>query len=339
MHTYFSKTIHWKTYDVFSRQKASTFKSSRLAILELTTNYQKLISQLKHDPHHTKSEEEKEKAQRLLFAEVFEICLWGNATDSSLLTSLTYEDVQKLQGAEARKDAEANILVNDLPAAFQSLRRAQKTERGERKIDIVLDNAGFELFVDLILAGYLLESDLATQVVLHPKNMPWFVSDVIPADFSSLLFTLARPQEFFQAETKGKAQQPFTEADLHQLTFLFEHWSNLHSNGQLIIRPNVFWTTGYSYWNLPTHAPALFEDLKRSELVIFKGDLNYRKLTADVRFWASARKIMFANSILGKLAHHDPFCHCHRTSWEWIRCTVFGASNVQGRHSSGPSRR
>ena len=284
MHTYFSTSTCWKSYDIFSRQKLSTLKSSRPAILELAAKYQELICLLREDSIITQSSEEERKAEQQLFTEICEISLWGNATDLGFIKSVTYQDVQKLQGAEARKGAEANILVNDLPAAYQVLKRAKKDGRQERRVDIVLDNAGFELFVDLMLAGYLLASDQATQIVLHPKNMPWFVSDVIPADFSTLLSVIARPQEFFQTGVTGETPQaPFTETELNQLGFFFEDLSNFHSEGQLIVRPNTFWTTSYSYWSMPTQAPILYEDLRESELVVFKGDLNYRKLTSDVR--------------------------------------------------------
>lgn len=232
------------------------------------------------------SPEEKGRAEELLFKEMCEICLWGNATDLSLLTSLTYEDIQKLQGSEARKHSEKNILVDDLPAAYNVLKSAQtNTGVKSRRVDIVLDNAGFELFVDLILAGYLLSAKLATTIVLHPKSIPWFVSDVIPADFSALLNALADPRLFYDSpdeHSAGQTPPPLSDKEVEQLSFLFQHWSGLHQEGKLIIRPNRFWTHGGSYWRLPSTEPSLFEDLKESELVIFKGDLNYRKLTADV---------------------------------------------------------
>ncbi|KAL8713710.1 MAG: hypothetical protein Q9220_002236 [cf. Caloplaca sp. 1 TL-2023] len=285
--TFFALSLHWKSYDVFAQQKLSTFKSSRPAVLELATKYKSLITQLDNKGPGVKSAQDIEEAERVLFTEMCEICLWGNATDLSLLTSLTYEDIQKLQGAEARKRSEKNILVNDLPAAYQSLRAAkEKNPHGPRRVDIVLDNAGFELFVDLILAGYLLAAGLATQIVLHPKSIPWFVSDVLPADFASLLNALSDPQTFNGMtsgdEDKSKnASQPLSEKETNELAFLFEHWSGLHQEGQLMIRPNLFWTGPGSYWRLPTTAPSLYEDLKESELVIFKGDLNYRKLAGD----------------------------------------------------------
>ena len=253
-------------------------------MLELAAKYKVLVSQLEKDVKSTKDPEEVEEAERILFMEMNEICLWGNATDLSLLTSLTYEDIQKLQGADARKSAEKNILVNDLPAAYKVLKAARKAGKQDRRVDIVLDNAGFELFVDLILAGYLLAAGLATQIILHPKSIPWFVSDVLPADFAALLSVLADPQRFYSTpdEETGKAPEPLSEQEASDLSFLFQNWSSFHAEGQLILRPNLFWTSAHSYWQLPKTEPKLYEDLKASELVIFKGDLNYRKLTADV---------------------------------------------------------
>lgn len=284
MHTSFSLSDHWKTYDAFSRQKMSTFRSSRPAVLELAAKYRGLISQLESGVKSTGDPEGRDEAERILFTEMCEICLWGNATDLGLLTSLTFEDIQKLQGSDARKKAEKNILVNDLPAAYKALKEAQKTGKKDRPVDIILDNAGFELFVDLVLAGYLLAAGLATQITLHPKSIPWFVSDVIPADFAALLSALANPQAFYATpdEHTGQLPEPLSEKESSDLSFLFQHWAAFHAEGQLILRPHLFWTSAQSYWHLPQAEPRLYKDLQESELVIFKGDLNYRKLTGDV---------------------------------------------------------
>jgi len=280
----------WKNYDIFSRQKLSTFKSSRPAVIELAARYRSLMSELENQ----KPEDKSSDAEKILFAEMCEICLWGNATDLSLLTNLSYEDIQKLQGSAARKEAEANIISNDLPAAFATLKKAQEENpKGERRVDIILDNAGFELFVDLILAGYLIAAGLATSVVLHPKSIPWFVSDVIPADFAALLNALADSQAFYTSSTgeasgkKTEKSKPLSEEEVGNLTYLFENWATMHGEGQLSIRPNRFWTNAGSYWRLPTVGKDIFEDLRKSELVIFKGDLNYRKLVGDVEWPAT----------------------------------------------------
>ncbi|KAI1171743.1 hypothetical protein F4777DRAFT_36178 [Nemania sp. FL0916] len=290
MSTYFRLSTHWKSYDVFARQKINTFRSSRPAVLELAARYKDLVLQMEADKQRKNStgsgDDDHEEARRLLFVEMCEICLWGNATDLSLLTSLTYEDIQKLQGSEARKASEQNIVVNDLAAAYATLKQAQKEGKKERRVDIVLDNAGFELYVDLILAGYLLASGLATLVVLHPKSIPWFVSDVLPGDFAALLSALADPRSFYETPSaeeqhQGKTPPPLSEKEAEELTFLFREWARLHAEGQLILRPNRFWTHAGSFWRLPAEEGDLLDDLKTSELVVFKGDLNYRKLTGD----------------------------------------------------------
>ncbi|RDW60113.1 DUF89-domain-containing protein [Coleophoma crateriformis] len=282
--TAFALSSHWKQYDIFARQKMSTFRSSRPAVLELAGRYHELIKQMENKGN--KSQEELDAAEKILFMEMCEICLWGNATDLSLLTSLTYEDIQKLQGSEARKASEKNIIANDLEAAYSTLKKAKSEGKKYRQVDIVLDNAGFELYVDLILAGFLLSSGLATNIILHPKAIPWFVSDVVPRDFADLLNALANPQPFYSTPSEdevaaGKTPTPLSQQEMDELAFLFKTWSEFHSEGQLMLRTSTFWTEGGSYWRLPSSAPKLYEDLKESEIVIFKGDLNYRKLTGD----------------------------------------------------------
>ena len=294
LHSYFLTTTQWRSYDVFANQKISTFKSSRPAVVELAAKFKDLITTIQQkDKDDTssaidkKSQPELEEAERLLFVEMCEICLWGNATDLSLLTSLSYEDIQKLQGSSARKASENNILVNDLPEAYTALKQAQRAGKAEREVHIILDNAGFELYVDLILTGYLLASGLATRVVLECKAMPWFVSDVVPKDFAQLIDALREPQAFFNSPASidnPHDQTPppqLTDTDLAALQFLFEHLTTLHSESQITLRSHQFWTTAGSYWRLPTLAPTLWDDLQNSELVIFKGDLNYRKLVGD----------------------------------------------------------
>ncbi|KAL2268907.1 hypothetical protein VTJ83DRAFT_3753 [Remersonia thermophila] len=286
MSTSFTLSQHWKSYDVFARQKIKSFRSSRAAVLELAARYHELIPQLR-DKAAAAAPPRDAEADRLLFAEMCDVCLWGNASDLSLLLVLSYDTIGQIQGSEARRAAEKNILVNDLPRVHEHLERLRASGQAERRVDIVLDNAGFELFVDLVLAGYLLAAGLATTVVLHPKSIPWFVSDVLPSDFAALLNALAAPRAFFETpsgedELRGVTPPKLTDDEVAQLEFLFGDWSRLHADGRLVLRPNRAWTGPGSFWRLPFEAPDLVEDLRQGVLTIFKGDLNYRKLVGDV---------------------------------------------------------
>ncbi|KAA8900875.1 DUF89 domain-containing protein [Sphaerosporella brunnea] len=294
LHSFLTQTTHWKNYDPFHAQKNGTFRASLAAVVELASKYRQIVTAA-----HTGGEEEKEK-EELIFTEMMEICLWGNATDLSLLTSLTYEDIQKLQGSEARKASEANILINDLAQVFTVLRAAKDAGKESRRLDIVLDNAGFELFVDLVLAGYLLSEGLSTEVVLHPKLMPWFVSDVLPQDFSDLLAALQDPVKYFTTNIPEDAKAPeLTEEQIADLKFLHQNWTGFVEAGKIRLREDRFWTLQGSYWRLPALAPELYEELKTSEIVVFKGDLNYRKLTGDAE-WDPTTPFEEAIGPLGK---------------------------------------
>jgi hypothetical protein len=78
------------------------------------------------------------------------VCLWGNSTDLSLLIDMTEEQIKSLQstGGEQLAATEKNILGNDLLRLWDTV-KVLKVAGGGR-IDIVMDNAGFELYCDFV---------------------------------------------------------------------------------------------------------------------------------------------------------------------------------------------
>ncbi len=55
------------------------------------------------------------------------------------------------------------------------------------RIDIVLDNAGFELYCDMVYCDWLVQSGIASEVRFHGKRFAWFVSDVTRKDFDWII--------------------------------------------------------------------------------------------------------------------------------------------------------
>ncbi|KAF7154883.1 hypothetical protein CNMCM5623_003141 [Aspergillus felis] len=250
---------HWQNYDVFKRQKDASFVKSRAAVEELASRYMQIVTDTR-----LAQNESKEVAKKLLFIEMTEIALWGNATDLSLLANLTLEDLQNLQGREAIQKSQRNIVDNDTDDVWAYLQRT--AGQASRQIDIVLDNASFEFFTDVLYAAYLLEAGISTSVRLHTKEFPWFVSDVIPSDVESLFKHLDSSECFPGRE---------------YLDQLIPRLRKFFQSGAITTTSDPFWTMPFSFHEMPSKAPALFKELQNSYLVIFKGDLNYRKLTRD----------------------------------------------------------
>lgn len=159
--SYFSKSQHWKEYDPFSHSKLSTFRSSGTAIRALAENIETLVaksSSANDGADATTSEE----ARHILFLEMAQMSLWGNATDLSLLTSLSYDDIQKLQttGKEQQEARSKFILASDLEKVWEKVKHL----KGGR-VDFVLDNSGFELVTDLVFADWLLTTPYGESIV------------------------------------------------------------------------------------------------------------------------------------------------------------------------------
>jgi uncharacterized protein with ATP-grasp and redox domains len=254
------KNTEWKDFDVFEKLKTKTFKQSEQGVLELCKRYEILSKQL--------GDADKE-ALGLLFSEFIDISLWGNATDLSLLAgNVTLDDIKSVQGAEVRKKNEEKILVNDLPQAWKQLEN-----KGNKRVDIVLDNSGFELFADLILTLFLLDSKIVNEVHLHCKEIPWFVSDTMPKDFQDLLAQLNDASFFSEIHA----------SDPQAIKLVHDEIKNYYDAGKIIINHDPFWTLDFNYWEIPRFE-ALYKELQKSDLIIFKGDLNYRKLTGDLQW-------------------------------------------------------
>lgn len=110
------------------------------------------------------SADESEDTLKAAFLELAQIALWGNATDLSLLQGLSHADIQALQKTDkaAHKEAEHLILLNQLDQAWAHLKTLKKA-----RIDIVLDNAGFEVYGDLLLGDWLLSTPFCSEVVFQ----------------------------------------------------------------------------------------------------------------------------------------------------------------------------
>ena len=80
-------------------------------------------------------------------------------------------------------------------------------------------------------------------------------------------------------------------------------WKSRLEGGSWVHHSHDFWTTMYDYSDMKTVAQDLYTELGKAKLVIFKGDLNYRKLVGDLN-WPTTTP--FEMSLRG--FHPAPLC-------------------------------
>ena len=177
-------------------------------------------------------------------------CLWGNRAD---LSNFTVQE--EVRGGRAAAQERHNILIDDTDEVAALL------AGGVARVDFVNDNTGRELLFDLLLADRLLSEGLARTVVLNLKNQPFFVSDAMIVDVQHTL-------SFFPAGPLAQRLQTYLAED------------------SLILKDHPFWTSCLMFRQMPEPLSA---ELARSDLVIFKGDVNYRRLLDDAHWPHSAR--------------------------------------------------
>jgi uncharacterized protein with ATP-grasp and redox domains len=190
--------------------------------------------------------------------------LWGNRTDLSNFTTAA-----SAAGGLAVGDEAHRILIDHTENVHQML------QPGLQRVDFINDNVGSELIADLALADFLLEHGWAKQAALHLKAQPYYVSDAMPADVH---LTIDRMR---------------THPDL-AVQALGSRLADCQLTGSLVLFSDPFWNSPYFFTELP---PRIFSELERSDLVIIKGDANYRRVIED-RHWPHTARVEDLNQAL-----------------------------------------
>lgn len=188
-------------------------------------------------------------------SEVLNYSLWGNQSDLSLWpveasASPSSEDVQ---------DRSGYMLIDSLGYTLEYL---ASLNRPDPRFDLVLDNVGVELAADLVLAGYLLNRWPGSQVTLHPKAYPTFVSDATGDDVRKTVTAL---------------QDSLVEA----VGALGDGLQDAMGSGRLRVGLDPFWNSPLPLWEMPTE---LSSSIATSDLLIIKGDANYRRALGDLKW-------------------------------------------------------
>lgn len=179
------------------------------------------------------------------------------------------DNSQKTSPIDSLSSLQPFILVDDSNMVWSTLLSSQRSGQSEKitggRVDIVLDNAGFELITDLVLADFLVSFGLAHEIRFHGKTFPWFVSDVTANDFQWTI------RQTMAANHKWMSKSGY-------------QWQNYVKEGVWSYHDHPFWTQPHEFCDMAADAPDLYMTLQGADLVLFKGDLNYRKLTGD-RYW------------------------------------------------------
>jgi uncharacterized protein with ATP-grasp and redox domains len=229
--------------DPFAFQKQQGLEVSRNAIRKLAAGV----------ASWTHSGGDRETLMNLLYLD-----LWGNQADLSMwpVEGESKPDHSDLDKANAfLLEDRSPVVVDYILETFQVLGDSEGL-----RVDFIVDNAGFELVSDLVFVDYLLASGIAKTVRLHVKPHPTYVSDAMIKDVRNTL-------DFFEADA-----DPLVNALGSRLA---DCWEQNH----LQVRDNFFWTSPLPGWEMPL---PVVRELSQSNLVISKGDANYRRLLGDL---------------------------------------------------------
>ncbi|POR04758.1 hypothetical protein AU468_02345 [Alkalispirochaeta sphaeroplastigenens] len=181
------------------------------------------------------------------------LSLWGNRAD------LSFSGGAALDAAGA---GQGHLVLREEQRALEHLLSLKGTPGEQatpgREVHLVMDNTGSELAGDMVLC-LALQRLLGVSLVLHLKLYPTYVSDTTVADLARFL--------------EVAALHPRQEVRTCAAAF-----ASALEEGTLRLAPDDFWCQPRFLDDAP---PRIGEALEGAGLVIFKGDLNYRRVFHD----------------------------------------------------------
>lgn len=247
----FDETQTLKDFDYFDVSKRVELKNSMVTIA--------LVLQSVNEFNASAPSQEQ---VGVFFRKLLKVNLWGNRHDLSITLG---KEIEQHKG-----DPVADVeLFNEelLVDQTQDIWNCLNVEKSDKIVDIINDNSGYELLCDLVLSDFIITHSLAKTVRFRVKAIPWFISDVLPKDFKFTISEL-RNQESDVLRNAGT------------------RWEKLMNDGQFeLIEPaDHFFTSPFEYSKMEKFAPNLYRSIAEAHLAIFKGDLNHRKLLADLNW-------------------------------------------------------
>lgn len=143
-------------------------------------------------------------------------------------------------------------------------------KRKYSRFDLIPDNAGVELFSDYLFALYLLQTNTVQRIVLHLKPYPMFVSDATKCDFDILKDIINKEYPEINIMLTQYEKEGRLEIQRREKEFFYEPYFKDCKFIEKIMKAGC-------------------------ELLIVKGDLNYRRLVGDLHWnWTQPIKPIIA---------------------------------------------
>lgn len=154
-------------YDMFVPQKFAGLVSAMSSIEDISSRMPTILSSSDSTDALTLA------VQTSLWGNKIDLSLWP-ASGPSKSTSNQYNEAGRISSASLLKDTLPYILDDQTADVVNYL-----TKSSCQEIGIVVDNAGYELFSDLLLGHVLLSLGLTERVTFHTKVMINFLNNMI----------------------------------------------------------------------------------------------------------------------------------------------------------------